>query len=115
MYTIPFMVWTSPSWQAEHPRDLQAVANRSYSSSHLIHTLSDLAGLSYDRFEPAKSLVNQQFAAAPRWIGDPYKKDGLHEFDKLPLDKAAQQQEIATGTKAPATAQAPVKAQPNEG
>lgn len=115
MYTIPFMVWTSPSWQAEHPRDLQAVANRSYSSSHLIHTLSDLAGLSYDRFEPAKSLVNQQFAAAPRWIGDPYKKDGLHEFDKLPLDKAAQQQEIATDTKAPATAQAPVKAQPNEG
>lgn len=29
MYTIPFMVWTSPSWQAAHPRDLQAVANRS--------------------------------------------------------------------------------------
>lgn len=115
MYTIPFMVWTSPSWQAEHPRDLQAVANRSYSSSHLIHTLSDLAGLSYDRYEPAKSLVNEQFAAAPRWIGDPYKKDGLHEFDKLPQDKAAPQQEIADGTKAPATAQAPVKAQPNEG
>lgn len=115
MYTIPFMVWTSPSWQADHPRDLQAVANRSYSSSHLIHTLSDLAGLSYDRYEPAKSLVNQQFAAAPRWIGDPYRKDGLHEFDKLPLDKAAPQQEIATDTKTPATAQAPAKAQPNEG
>lgn len=115
MYTIPFMVWTSPSWQADHPRDLQAVANRSYSSSHLIHTLSDLAGLSYDRYEPAKSLVSQQFAAAPRWIGDPYRKDGLHEFDKLPLDKAAQQQEIATDAKAPATAQAPVETQPKEG
>lgn len=115
MYTIPFMVWTSPSWQADHPRDLQAVANRSYSSSHLIHTLSDLAGLSYDRYEPAKSLVNQQFAAAPRWIGDPYKKDGLHEFDKLPMDKAAQQQEIATDIKAPATAQTPVAKQPKEG
>ncbi|WP_315808915.1 MULTISPECIES: phosphoethanolamine transferase CptA [Pseudomonas] len=115
MYTIPFMVWTSPSWQADHPRDLQAVANRSYSSSHLIHTLSDLAGLSYDRYEPAKSLVNQQFAAAPRWIGDPYKKDGLHEFDKLPMDKAAQQQEIATDTKTPATAQTPVAKQPKEG
>jgi len=115
MYTIPFMVWTSPSWQAEHPRDLQAVANRSYSSSHLIHTLSDLAGLSYDRYEPAKSLVNQQFAAAPRWIGDPYRKDGLHEFDKLPQDKAAQQQEIATESNAPATAQAPVEKQPKEG
>ncbi|MEP9318136.1 phosphoethanolamine transferase CptA [Pseudomonas sp. LABIM340] len=115
MYTIPFMVWTSPSWQAEHPRDLQAVANRSYSSSHLIHTLSDLAGLSYDRYEPAKSLVNEQFAAAPRWIGDPYKKDGLHEFDKLPQDKAAPEQEIAKDAKAPATAQAPVQTQPKEG
>jgi heptose-I-phosphate ethanolaminephosphotransferase len=115
MYTIPFMVWTSPSWQAEHPRDLQAVANRSYSSSHLIHTLSDLAGLSYDRYEPAKSLVNEQFATAPRWIGDPYKKDGLHEFDKLPLDKAAQEQEIAKDAKSPATAQAPEQTKPKEG
>ncbi|MBB4863458.1 heptose-I-phosphate ethanolaminephosphotransferase [Pseudomonas nitritireducens] len=114
MYTIPFMVWTSPSWQAEHPRNLQALANRSYSSSHLIHTLSDLAGLSYDHFDPTRSVVNAQFTDAPRWIGDPYAKDGLHEFDKLPQDKAAPQ-EIATQAKAPATAQAPVKPQPNEG
>ncbi|QXH34632.1 phosphoethanolamine transferase CptA [Pseudomonas muyukensis] len=84
MYTIPFLLWTSPSWQAAHPRDLQAMANRPYSSAHLIHTLSDLAGLSYDRFEPAKSLVSPQFSALPRWIGDPYAKNGLHAFDKLP-------------------------------
>lgn len=115
MYTIPFMVWTSPSWQAAHPRDLQAVANRSYSSSHLIHTLSDLAGLSYDRFEPAKSLVNDQFVVAKRWIGDPYRKDGLHEFDKLPQDQAAAKQEVAKDAKAPATAQAPGEQKPKEG
>ena len=115
MYTIPFMVWTSPSWQAAHPRDLQAVANRSYSSSHLIHTLSDLAGLSYDRFEPAKSLVNDQFVVAKRWIGDPYRKDGLHEFDKLPQDQAAAKQEVAKDAKAPATAQAPGEKKPKEG
>ncbi|TFF42787.1 phosphoethanolamine transferase CptA [Pseudomonas sp. RIT623] len=84
MYTIPFLLWTSPSWQAAHPRDLRAMVNRPYSSAHLIHTLSDLAGLSYDHFEPAKSLVNPQFSAIPRWIGDPYAKNGLHEFDKLP-------------------------------
>jgi len=95
MYTIPFLLWTSPSWQAAHPRDLQAMANRPYSSSHLIHTLSDLAGLSYDRYEPAKSLVNPQFVVAPRWIGDPYRKDGLHEFDLLPMDKAQRVQETA--------------------
>ncbi|WP_207883536.1 phosphoethanolamine transferase CptA [Pseudomonas sp. 30_B] len=113
MYTIPFMVWTSPSWQAAHPRDLQAAANRPYSSSHLIHTLSDLAGLSYDRFEPVKSLVSEQFVVAPRWIGDPYKKDGLHEFDKLPPTQAAQQ-EIAKDAKSPDTAQTPAE-QPNKG
>jgi len=99
MYTIPFLLWTSPSWQAEHPRDLQAMANRAYSSSHLIHTLSDLAGLSYDRFEPAKSLVSPQFVVAPRWIGDPYRKDGLREFDHLPLDKPERVQETASSDK----------------
>lgn len=112
MYTIPFMIWTSPSWQAEHPRNLQVAASRPYSSSHLIHTISDLAGLSYDRFEPAKSLVNDQFAVVPRWIGDPYKKDGLHDFDKLPLDKSAPQQEIVKGSRAPTTAQIPEKVRP---
>jgi len=87
------MVWTSPSWQAAHPRDLQAMVNRPYSSSQLIHTLSDLAGLSYDRFEPAKSLVSSQFVVAPRWIGNPYGK--LLEFDKLPMDKSERVQETA--------------------
>ncbi|OLS62617.1 phosphoethanolamine transferase CptA [Pseudomonas putida] len=95
MYTIPFILWTSPRWQAAHPRDLQAMANNAYSSSHLIHTLSDLAGLSYDRFEPAKSLVSTQFVRAPRWIGDPYQKDGLHDFDRLPLDGAGEAQATA--------------------
>jgi heptose-I-phosphate ethanolaminephosphotransferase len=96
MYTIPFLLWTSPSWQASHPRDLQAMANRSYSSSHLIHTLSDLAGLSYDRYDPSKSVVNPLFNATPRWIGDPYAKNGLHEFDKLPGADAPQQQQTAS-------------------
>ncbi|MFK0345441.1 phosphoethanolamine transferase CptA [Pseudomonas asiatica] len=99
MYTIPFLLWTSPSWQAEHPRDLQAMADRPYSSSHLIHTLSDLAGLSYDRYEPAKSLVSPQFVVAPRWIGDPYRKDGLREFDHLPQDKAERGQETVSSGK----------------
>ncbi|EKT4523440.1 phosphoethanolamine transferase CptA [Pseudomonas putida] len=105
MYTIPFLLWTSPSWQTEHPRDLQAMTDRPYSSSHLIHTLSDLAGLSYDRFEPAKSLVSPQFLVAPRWIGDPYRKDGLREFDQLPQDKPAHEQKAAITS----------RAQPHEG
>ncbi|MCG8292293.1 phosphoethanolamine transferase CptA [Pseudomonas entomophila] len=96
MYTIPFLLWTSPSWQASHPRDLQAAAARPYSSAHLIHTLSDLAGLSYDLYEPAKSVVSDQFVATPRWIGNPYAKNGLHDFDKLPTGKADKQQTVSS-------------------
>ncbi|MDH0646388.1 phosphoethanolamine transferase CptA [Pseudomonas sp. GD03858] len=96
MYTIPFLLWTSSSWQASAPRDLRSMVNRAYSSSHLIHTLSDLAGLSYDGYEPAKSLVNPQFVAGPRWIGDPYASNGLREFDKLPMDKAEKEQRTAS-------------------
>ncbi|MEJ5908154.1 phosphoethanolamine transferase CptA [Pseudomonas kermanshahensis] len=99
MYTIPFLLWTSPSWQAAHPRDLQATANRAYSSSHLIHTLSDLAGLSYDLYEPAKSIVNPQFEVVPRWIGDPYRNNGLREFDHLPQDEAERVQDTASSAK----------------
>jgi len=44
--------------------------------------------------------VSQQFLLAPRWIGDPYRKDGLHEFDLLPGDKAERVQETAVNLKA---------------
>lgn len=115
MYTIPFMLWTSSSWQQAHPRDLQSMTARPYSSSHLIHTLSDLAGLSYDRFEPAKSLVGPNFVQLPRWIGDPYAKNGLHEFDKLPAENASGEQQIAREAKTPATVQAPETKKPTEG
>lgn len=86
MYTIPFIVWTSPSWQEAHPRDLAADVDRKYSSSQLIHTWSDLAGLRYDGFDPTRSITSPQFVQATRWIGNPYKKNALHDYDALPLD-----------------------------
>lgn len=81
MYTVPFLVWNSPRWQSEHPRDLKALANRPYSSAHLIHTLSDLAGLTYDEYIPARSLVSPSYKPETRWIGNP--KDKLQSFDAL--------------------------------
>ncbi|POT97618.1 MULTISPECIES: phosphoethanolamine transferase CptA [Enterobacteriaceae] len=86
MYTIPFILWTSPSWQEAHPRDLTADVDRKYSSSQLIHTWSDLAGLRYDGFDPTRSITSPQFVQATRWIGNPYKKNALHDYDALPLD-----------------------------
>lgn len=81
MYTIPFMIWRSPSWLNDYPVDFTSYVNRPYSSSHLIHTLSDLAGLSYDTFDPSNSLVNEHFIKKTRWIGDPAIK--LRSFDEL--------------------------------
>ncbi|MEG0531323.1 MAG: phosphoethanolamine transferase CptA, partial [Citrobacter sp.] len=52
MYTVPFLLWTSEKWQAAHPRDFSQDVDRKYSSSELIHTWSDLAGFTYDGFDP---------------------------------------------------------------
>jgi heptose-I-phosphate ethanolaminephosphotransferase len=83
MYTVPFMLWESPQWIATHPNNYQDYVNRKFSTQDLIHTWSDLAGLSYNLFIPQKSLVNPNFYESIRWIGDPYDKKGLIDFDKL--------------------------------
>ncbi|WLI76520.1 phosphoethanolamine transferase CptA [Kosakonia sp. H02] len=92
MYTIPFILWTSDKWQAAHPRDFAADVNRKYSSSQLIHTWSDLAGLRYDGYDATRSVVSPQFVEATRWIGNPYKKNALRDYDALPYgDQIANQ------------------------
>lgn len=83
MYTIPFILWESPSWLKTHPNNYQAYVDRKFSSQDLIHTWSDLAGLTYNLYQPEKSLVNPNFKQSIRWIGDPYDKKGLVDFDKL--------------------------------
>lgn len=83
MYTIPFILWQSPSWLKTHPNNYQAYVDRKFSSQDLIHTWSDLAGLTYNLYQPEKSLVNPNFKPSIRWIGDPYDKKGLVDFDKL--------------------------------
>jgi Predicted membrane-associated, metal-dependent hydrolase len=84
MYTVPFLLWTSEKWQAAHPRDFSQDVNRKYSSSELIHTWSDLAGLSYDGYDATRSLTSPQFKEITRWIGNPDKKNGLVDYDSLP-------------------------------
>ncbi|MCH6532882.1 hypothetical protein BEC68_17230 [Escherichia coli] len=84
MYTIPFLLWTSEKWQAAHPRDFSQYVDRKYSLAELIHTWSDLAGLTYDGYDPERSLVNPLFRESTRWIGNPYRKNSLTDFDRLP-------------------------------
>ena len=74
MYTIPFMAWASPKWRAAHDWNLAGDLSRPYSSSYLIHTWADLAGLSFDELDRSKSLVSDSFKARPLMIGNPYER-----------------------------------------
>lgn len=76
MYTVPFMVWMSPSWKADHKTDdFNTYVNRPYGTSYFIHTWSDLVGIHYDGWEAGKSIVNKQFSSPPILIGNPDKKN----------------------------------------
>jgi len=75
MYTIPFMAWASPKWRETHDWNFAADLGRPYSSSHLIHTWADLAGLSFDELDRSKSLVSDSFKPRPLMIGNPYERE----------------------------------------
>lgn len=92
MYNIPFILWTSDSWKAEHPRDFTQDVNRKYSSADLIYTWSDLAGLRYDGYHPERSVTNPDFHEVTRWIGNPYKKNSLRDYDLLPYGTSSASQ-----------------------
>ncbi|WP_277963998.1 phosphoethanolamine transferase CptA [Pseudomonas sp. RIT-To-2] len=83
MYTVPFLVWRSPSWKEDTPVDLSGALHREYTTSHFIHTWADLAGLSFDRFEPWKSIVNPHYQRGQLLIGDPHQPQKLRDFDTL--------------------------------
>jgi len=83
MFAIPFVLWMSPDLKKSLPFDPTPFTERKYSNAHFIHTWSDLAGLSYDRFQPELSLVNPNFKTHKRWIGDPEAKTSLRDFDEI--------------------------------
>ncbi|MBS4086430.1 MULTISPECIES: phosphoethanolamine transferase CptA [Pseudomonas] len=92
MYTIPFMAWASPKWRENHDWNFAADLDRPYSSSHLIHTWADLAGLSSDELDRSKSLVSDSFKPRPLLIGNPYEKQqrALIDFSLMKPKKPAE-------------------------
>lgn len=93
MYEVPFILWTSPGWQQAHPRDFSSDVDRKYSSSQLIHTWSDLSGLTFDDYDPTRSITSPKFVEVPRLIGNPYKKAPLIDYDTLPYGKEKDKKE----------------------
>ena len=74
MYTIPFMAYASPKWRETHDWQFGGDLQRPYSSSQLIHTWADLAGLSFNELDRSKSLVSDSFTPRPLMIGNPYQR-----------------------------------------
>lgn len=94
MYTIPFMLWQSPKWQGQ---DYALARHRPYSSSNLIHTWAELAGLSFAELDSSKSLVSSAFKPIPLLIGNPQQPKSLIDFSlikpkKDPLNVAVKDQ-----------------------
>ncbi len=81
MYTIPFMAWASPKWRETHDWSFAGDLARPYSSSQLIHTWADLAGLSFDELDRSKSLVSDSFTPRPLMIGNPYERQSRPLID----------------------------------
>jgi heptose-I-phosphate ethanolaminephosphotransferase len=90
MYTVPFIVWSSPSWKAAqgNPPIDGAYLHRPYSTSHFIHTWADLAGLHFDEFAPSESLISRDFKPSPLLIGNPHTPSSLRDFNALPTEPA---------------------------
>ncbi len=90
MYEVPFMIWQPEKWAAGQQVDIKTLASRPYSLMDFIHTWSELTGISYQGWEPAKSLINPAWTPRTRWIGDPYQKNGLFDYDSLPHARPAE-------------------------
>ena len=83
MYTIPFILWNSPKWQAAQPRDFSRDLGRPFISSSLVHTWADLAGLDFAERDPSRSLVNEAFTPRTLLIGDPAQPKNLIDFSLI--------------------------------
>lgn len=98
MYTIPFILWNSPKWQAQQPRVFAQALARPFSSSSLVHTWADLAGLDFAEHDHSRSLVSNEFKARPLLIGDPQQPQNLIDFSLIrpkPVDSEVAQQAAA--------------------
>jgi len=86
MYTIPFLLYQNEKWKMTIGNNIAKNANhRLYSSSNLLYTFSDLAGISFDGFDPSKSIINKDFYQYSVYIGDPYSKKKLRDLSKNPF------------------------------
>jgi len=78
MYSVPFLVWQSESWQRNNRIDVSHdLTHRMYSLSNFFHTWMDLAGIRFSGFDSGKSIISPLYKHGPVLIGNPAKPETL--------------------------------------
>ena len=85
MYSIPFLIYKNNKFKNKtiDSEISKTYEHRLYSSSNLIYTFTDLAGLSFKDFDSSKSIINKNYLERPVLIGDPSRKDKLRDIKSL--------------------------------
>lgn len=81
MAEIPFMIWTSPGYRKFRP-DLVFDADRPYSSTDFIYSVSELAGLDYPNYDASRSLFSANYKPRQRYVGEKKYEDIKESFSE---------------------------------
>jgi len=78
MYEIPFIIWLSKKYKQKNKSFFitNNVLERSYNLEDFIHGFSDLSNISFDQFNPSKSIFNKEYVKSKRLV-----KNGV-DYDK---------------------------------
>ena len=78
MYEIPFIAWFSKKYKAENTEmfNIQNLTKRPYLLEDFIHSFSEISNITFDKFNPEKSIFNRSFKKKKRLIkkGEDYDK-----------------------------------------
>ncbi|WP_419773898.1 phosphoethanolamine transferase CptA [Halarcobacter sp.] len=85
MYAIPFIIYQNRVFKEKIKdfKSLKKYTSREYSSSDLIYTFTDLAGLNFKEFDPSRSVINEEFLEKPVLIGNPSNKNKLRDIKDI--------------------------------
>jgi len=81
-YEIPFLIWMSDRYRAQHPELAAAIVrstDRPFMTDDLPHLLLDLAGIACRWFDPTRSLINDRFDASRRRL----LRDDRLDYDRI--------------------------------
>ena len=68
MFEIPFIIWTSDKYNKKTAIDFKNQIERKYNLEDFIYSFSELSRISFDQFQPTKSVFSSNFQFKKRLI-----------------------------------------------